>query len=449
MAKLFGTDGIRGKVNTFPLTGDMAFKLGQALGTTFQGKNRGKVLIGKDTRSSGYIFEYGIASGLCSMGTDVFLAGVVPTPAVAHLVRSYAMDIGVVISASHNPAEDNGIKFFDNLGFKLQDDMELSIEESVFAQERSCAENILPEDVGSVSTINHGSDRYIEFAKCSIRNASLKGLKIVLDCANGASYIIGPKVFRELGADVIVCSNTPDGVNINKDCGALHAEKLKDLVIQEKADIGVALDGDADRVIMVDENGSVLDGDKILAVCGLYMLDNGQLKNNTIVGTVMSNFGFELFLKEKGIKLVRTDVGDKYVIQEMLKSNYNLGGEQAGHIILSDFNSTGDGIVTALQVLSMMQKTGENLSQLTKDLVFLPQILKNVKVREKRPLNEMKDVEKVINDVTALLKGEGRVLVRYSGTEKKCRIMVEGREHDNVDKFAQMIANEIKNEIGE
>ncbi len=449
MAKLFGTDGIRGKVNTFPLTGDMAFKLGQALGATFQGKNRGKVLIGKDTRSSGYIFEYGIAAGLCSMGTDVFLAGVVPTPAVAHLVRSYAMDIGVVISASHNPAEDNGIKFFDNLGFKLQDDMELSIEESVFSQDSSCAENILPEEVGAVSTINHGSDRYIEFAKCSIGNNSLKGLKIVLDCANGAAYKIGPKVFSELGADVIVCSNNPDGVNINKDCGALHAEKLKDIVMQKKADIGIALDGDADRVIMVDEKGSVLDGDKILAVCGLYMLDNGQLKNNTIVGTVMSNFGFELFLKEKGIKLVRTDVGDKYVIQEMLKSNYNLGGEQAGHIILSDFNSTGDGIVTALQVLSMMQKTGENLSQLTKDLVFLPQILKNVKVREKRPLHEMKDVEKVINDVTSLLKGEGRVLVRYSGTEKKCRIMVEGREHDKVDKFAQMIANEIKNEIGE
>ena len=449
MTKLFGTDGIRGKVNTFPLTGDMAFKLGQAVGATFQGKNRGKVLIGKDTRSSGYIFEYGIAAGLCSMGADVFLAGVVPTPAVAHLVRSYSMDIGIVISASHNPAEDNGIKFFDKLGFKLQDEMERSIEESVLAHNSFCAENITPEEVGSVSAIKHGSDRYIEFAKSSIKNSSLKGLKIVLDCANGAAYRIGPAIFQELGAEVVVYSNNPDGVNINRNCGALYAEELKDLVLQEKADIGVALDGDADRVIMVDETGSILDGDLILAVCGLYMLDNGQLRNNTIVGTVMSNFGFELFLKEKGITLVRTDVGDKYVIQEMLKNNYNLGGEQAGHIILSDFNSTGDGIVTALQVLSMMQKRGERLSQLTKDVTMLPQILKNVKVKEKKPLNEMKNAEDVINNVTSLLKGEGRVLVRYSGTEKKCRIMVEGREHDKVDKFAQMIANEIHNEIGE
>ncbi|MGR3219137.1 MAG: phosphoglucosamine mutase, partial [Candidatus Anammoxibacter sp.] len=303
-----------------------------------------------------------------------------------------------------------------------------------------------------VYTINDADERYIEFAKKSIKNRSLKGMKIVLDCANGAAYKIAPQIFTDLGADVAVFGDKPDGVNINRGCGALHADVIKSAVVEHKADIGISLDGDADRVIMVDENGDVLDGDHILAVCGLYMSKNGLLRNNTIVGTVMSNFGLEFFLKENGIKFVRTDVGDKYVVREMKNNNYNLGGEQAGHIILSDFNSTGDGIITALQVLNIMKETGKKLSALTSThngkLVSLPQILKNIDVVEKKPIDDMEKVTNIINDIKGALKETGRVLVRYSGTEKKCRVMVEGKDKDKVDEYAQMIAIEIKNEIG-
>ncbi|MGR3179794.1 MAG: phosphoglucosamine mutase, partial [Candidatus Anammoxibacter sp.] len=309
-------------------------------------------------------------------------------------------------------------------------------------------ENIKIEDIGKVYTINDAAERYIKFAKESIKNSSLKGIKIVLDCANGAAYRIAPQVFMDLGADVVVFGDKPDGININRNCGTLHANVIKSAVMQHKADIGISLDGDADRVIMVDENGEVLDGDHILAVCGLYMSKNGLLKNNTIVGTVMSNFGFELFLKENGIKFVRTDVGDKYVIREMKDNNYNLGGEQAGHIIFADFNSTGDGIITALQVLNIMKESGKKLSTLDGKLVSLPQILKNIDVIEKKPIDEMGKVKDIINDIKSTLNGDGRVLVRYSGTEKKCRVMVEGKDTDRVDEYAQMIATEIKNEIG-
>ncbi|MGR3320026.1 MAG: phosphoglucosamine mutase [Candidatus Anammoxibacter sp.] len=449
MKKLFGTDGIRGKVNTYPLTGDVAFRLGQAVASQFANKSKCKVVIGKDTRLSGCIFEYAITAGLCSMGADVYLAGLMTTPGVAHLVRTLSANVGVVISASHNPAEDNGIKLFDGQGYKLSDEVECDIEKRILSTDSFESSYPMIEDTGKVNTINNADESYTEFAKSTVNNVSFKGLKVVLDCAHGAAYKVAPQIFTELGAEVTVYGNKPDGLNINKDHGALHPEVIKSAVRKQKADIGVALDGDADRVTMVDENGNIFDGDHILAVCGLYMHETGSLRNNTIVGTVMSNMGFELFLKERGIKLIRTDVGDRYIIQEMRKNDYNLGGEQSGHIILSDFNSTGDGTITALQVMNIMQKTGKKLSELKRGFTPFPQLTRNINVKEKKPFHEMENVEKTILDVEKKLEGHGRVLVRYSGTEKKCRVMVECDDSNKLEEYAQIIINEIDKEVGE
>ena len=449
MKKLFGTDGIRGRVNKYPLTGDLAFKLGQAIALKFRNKNKIKVLIGKDTRQSGFIFEYAMASGLCSIGADVFLAGVTSTPAIAYLTRTYNADVGVAISASHNPAEDNGIKLFDAQGYKLPDEIENDIEDIILLSDHTIAEGIETDDIGKVCTVEDSDTRYIEFSKKTVNNILLDDIKIVLDCAHGAAFKVAPQIFMELGAEVIVLGNKPDGININEGYGALHPEVIKSEVLKHDADIGIALDGDADRIIMVDEKGNVLDGDRILAVCGLFMHENNLLTNNTIVGTVMSNIGFELFLKDKGVNFVRTNVGDRYVIQEMKNNNYNLGGEQSGHIILSDFNSTGDGVITALQVLNIMKKSENKLSNLSGDFVPYPQVQENIKVKEKKPINDMQKVTKAIFDVENELKKNGRVLVRYSGTEKKCRVMVEGNDLEEIKKHTQIIVNEIKNEIGE
>lgn len=449
MRKLFGTDGIRGRVNKYPLTGDLAFKLGQAVALKFRNKNKIKVLIGKDTRQSGFIFEYAMAAGLCSIGADVYLVDVASTPAIAYLTRTYGADVGVAISASHNPAEDNGIKLFDAYGYKLPDEVESDIEDVILSSDSTIAKGIKTEDIGKVCTVDDSNTRYIEFAKGTVNSVLLNGLKVVLDCAHGAAFKVAPQIFMELGADVIVFGDKPDGLNINDGYGALHPEVIKSGVLKHKADIGVALDGDADRIIMVDEKGNVLDGDRILAVCGLYMHENNLLTNNTIVGTVMSNIGFELFLKDRGINFVRTNVGDRYVIQEMKSNNYNLGGEQSGHIILSDFNSTGDGVITALQVLNIMKKSEKRLSELSGDFVPYPQIQENIKVKEKKPINDMQKVAKAIFDIENELKENGRVLVRYSGTEKKCRVMVEGKDLEEIKKHAHIIVNEIKNEIGE
>jgi phosphoglucosamine mutase len=449
MRKLFGTDGIRGKANVYPLTGDLAFKLGQAAAIKFQNKNKKiKVIIGKDTRRSGYIFEYALTSGLCSMGVDVYLVGPMPTPAIAHLVRSFAADAGIVISASHNPAGDNGIKFFDKNGFKLPDAIEHDIEKLVFSDNMDPS-LIKTEDIGRAFKINDADGRYIEFCKASINNTSLKGLKIVVDCANGAAYKVAPLILTELGADVVIFGNKPDGININKNCGALYPDILQSAVLGNEADIGIALDGDADRVIMVDNKGKIMDGDAIMALCGLYLKDKGILKNDTIVGTVMSNMGLEVAMKKKRINFVRTKVGDRYVIEEMVKNDYNLGGEQAGHIILSDYNSTGDGTVTALQVLRIMKETKKKLSELNNQFEPYPQELINVKVKEKKPLEEMSKVMDVIKYVEDDLKDTGRVLVRFSGTENKCRVMVEGRDYDQIKVDAKLIVTAIKKEIGE
>jgi phosphoglucosamine mutase len=449
MRKIFGTDGIRGKANVYPMTGELAFRLGQAAAVKFQNhhEKRIKVIIGKDTRQSGYIFEYALTAGLCSMGVDVYLVGPMPTPAVAHLVRSFAADAGVVISASHNPADDNGIKFFDSQGFKLADEIEHEIEALI--ENPPSSEHINGTRVGKAYRIDDAGGRYIEFAKGTINNRSLSGLKVVLDCANGAAYKVTPKIFAELGADVEVFGNQPDGVNINRDCGALHPELIRSAVLASGADVGIALDGDADRIIMVDETGTELDGDHIMALCALHMKKNGSLSKDTIVSTVMSNMGFEVAMREHGIKMLRAPVGDRYVIDEMRKGGYNLGGEQSGHIILSDLNSTGDGTVTALQVLSILKEHKRPLSEVRSAFQSYPQVLENVKVKEKVPLEKLPTVQKEIAAAEKELGSAGRVLVRYSGTENKCRVMLEGRDLDQIKGYTQNIVKAIKNSIGE
>jgi phosphoglucosamine mutase len=449
MRKLFGTDGIRGIANQYPMTPELMIKLGKAAVQVIKKDNKKiKILIGKDTRISGYLLESALTSGIVSMGADVLLVGPMPTPAIAHLTKSFAADAGITISASHNPAEDNGIKFFSNHGYKLLDNVEEEIEKLIFSN-RFENGDIKGNLIGKAKRIDDAKGRYIEFAKSSINNNNLKTLKIVLDCANGATYHIAPDIFRELGADVVVVNDKPNGLNINKECGALYPEKIKDLIILEKADIGVTFDGDGDRVILLDEKGNIIDGDYIMAICGIDMLKKGILKQNTITATHYSNIGLEIALKKYYGKLVRVECGDRYVIDEMKKKGYNLGGEQAGHIIFSDYNTTGDGIITALKILDIMKNENKKLSQLASVLEKYPQVIVNVKVREKKDLDSMPNVMKQIKEVEKELSKHGRVYVRYSGTENKARVMVEGKSEEEVNKYANKIAEAIRKEIGE
>ena len=448
IGKLFGTDGVRGKGNVYPMTADLVLRLGQAAARVFKKEGKKlKVIIGKDTRVSGYIFESALTAGLCSMGANVYLVGPMPTPAIAHLIRSFAADAGIVISASHNPAEDNGIKFFDRDGYKLPDEMEQEIEKLVlngkFDTSRMTGKN-----VGKAFRIDDASGRYIEFAKNSVKNKKLTGLKVILDCANGAAYKVAPLIFSELGAEVTVFGNKPDGLNINHECGALHPGLIRSAVLGHKADVGIALDGDADRVIMVDEEGEEVDGDELIALCAFYLNESKRLKKDAVVVTVMSNLGFEKALKDNNILVHRTDVGDRYVIEKMKSSGAVLGGEQSGHIIFSDHNTTGDGTIAALQVLSIMKKTGKKLSQLKKCIEKYPQMLESFHVKEKKPLEELPDVQKVLSKAEKELGEDGRILVRYSGTENKCRVMVEGKTQKITEKVCNEIADAIKKEIG-
>ncbi len=446
--RLFGTDGVRGKANKFPMTAGIALKLGQAASLVLSEKShkngtKPKFIIGKDTRISGYVFEYALASGLCSTGSDVFLIGPLPTPAIAHLTKSFAADAGIVISASHNPFDDNGIKFFDSRGYKLSDEIEMQIESLVFS---GIDDSLFsPKKVGKAYKINDAQGRYIEFAKSTVSNISLKGIKIVLDCANGAAYKVAPLIFSELGAEVITIANKPDGLNINLGCGALYPERLKALVLENKADIGIALDGDADRVIIIDEKGNNIDGDHIMALSAIYMKEKGLLKNNTVVATVMSNLGFELAMKKHGINLIRTNVGDRYVSEALRKGKYSLGGEQSGHIIFSDHTTTGDGTITALQVLRIMKEKAAPLSELANVFVPVPQVLLNAEVREKIPVEEMPSVVKKIKDSEG---PDTRILVRYSGTENKLRVMVEGNDTIAITRIAESIIREVKKYTG-
>jgi phosphoglucosamine mutase len=451
MRKLFGTDGIRGKSNTFPMTAELALKLGQAAALAFRKKinKKGKVtvVIGKDTRKSGYIFEYALTSGLCSMGVDVYLVGPMPTPAISHLTKSFAADFGIVISASHNPAADNGIKFFDKDGFKLPDDFEEDIERAIDSAIDTSGVNGV--NVGKAFSIDDAAGRYIEYTKNSIKNKSLARLKIVLDCSNGAAYKVAPLIFKELGADVIVLNNSPNGTNINDGCGSQHPEVIRSAVREHNADIGIALDGDADRVIMVDEKGNDVDGDHIIAMCALDMKLRGKLNDNTVVVTVMTNIGFDIAMQEAGIKVVKTKVGDRYVTEEMRAHNYMLGGEQSGHIIFFSRSTTGDGTLSSLHVLALMKNSGQPLSELAQCMTSYPQVLKNVIVKQKRPIGKMLPVVEAIANAEKQLGSAGRVLVRYSGTENKCRVMLEGKDKDEIETLCDSIVSAIKNEIGE
>jgi len=447
MKKLFGTDGVRGKANIYPMNAETALKLGMAAAAVFiNGKKRHKIVIGKDTRISCYMIENALTSGILSMGVDVLLVGPMPTPAIAHLTKSFAADAGIVISASHNPAEDNGIKFFDSNGFKLSDEVEEKIEKIVFSEIKT--DHIIGELVGKAKRIDDAQGRYIEFAKNSVDNISLKGIKIVLDCANGAAYKVSPLIFEELGAQVITINNRPNGLNINDQCGALHPEQMKKFVIQYGADIGIALDGDADRVIMVDENANDVDGDQIIALCALNLIRDKKLKDNTIVVTEYSNLGLDKAIKDTNGKVVRVRNGDRYVVEEMRKHKYNFGGEQSGHIIFLDYTTTGDGTISALQVLRIMKKTGKKLSELARCITKFPQIMVNVKVRKKIDFEKMPKVMEKINKAKEKLKNNGRVIVRYSGTQNLARIMVEGINEKEIRKYAKEIADEIKKHTG-
>lgn len=449
MRKLFGTDGVRGTANVHPMTTEMAMKIGRAAAHVFKnGGARHRIVIGKDTRVSGYMLESALTSGICSMGVDVLLVGPLPTPGIAFITRSLRADAGVVISASHNPFEDNGIKFFSRDGLKLPDEQELRIEGLISSGE---IDHIRPtkDEVGKAFRIDDAVGRYIESVKSTFpKGMTLEGMKVVMDCANGAAYKVTPLVLRELGADVFVLNDKPNGTNINAGCGSLHPEVIQHAVIEQGADIGVAHDGDADRVIFCDEKGREFDGDKVMALCALDMKKRKALARNTVVATVMSNLGLELALKKAGINLVRTAVGDRYVVEEMLREGYNLGGEQSGHIVFMDYNTTGDGVITALQVLSIMKRSRKKLSELAKVMTTYPQVLVNVKVREKRDIMEVPLLAKKIMEAQTSLDGTGRLLIRYSGTEPKLRIMAEGKDRVLIEAMVNNIAEAVRAEIG-
>ena len=456
--KIFGTDGVRGTANVEPVTAETALKLGRAAAHVFKNVerrprqgNRGKhkIVIGKDTRLSGYLLENAISSGILSMGVDVLFIGPLPTPGVAYVTRSLRADAGIVITASHNPYADNGIKFFRADGYKLDDKIEDEIEHLVFS---GAIENIRPtaDEIGKAVRIDDALGRYIEFVKASFpRGMTLEGLRLVVDCAHGAAYKSTPCVLRELGAEVVVCGDQPDGMNINRDCGSMHPENLCRKVVEHKAHVGIAHDGDADRVLLCDETGALIDGDDIMAIASLDMLARKTLAGKTLVTTVMSNAGLEAALKSAGGKIVRTAVGDKNVIDEMLRHGFNFGGEQSGHLIFRDYSSTGDGLVAALQVLQIMRAKQTPLSKLAKCWTRFPQLVTNVKVREKKPFKQLDGLNKLVAEAEAELMGQGgRVFLRYSGTEPKARLLLEGRDTKVLEKWSRKICGVIQKQIG-
>lgn len=449
MDRLFGTDGVRGHANIYPMTVEIALALGKATACVLRKKEgRHRVVVGKDTRLSCYMFENALIAGLCSMGVDTLMVGPFPTPGIAFITRAYRADAGIMISASHNPYYDNGIKIFNEEGFKLSDHLENDMEALI---KKNHFSSFLPKDseVGKNKRIDDADGRYIEFVKATFpKGKTLKGLKIVLDCANGAAHRIAPHVFQELDAEVFVYNNTPNGLNINEKCGSLYPQFIQSKVLEHKADIGFALDGDADRVIMVDEKGKMVDGDTILAIAALTLKKQNRLKNGKVVVTVMTNIAVIKFLESLGIKVFISKVGDRYVIQEMLKVDALLGGEQSGHLIFLDHNTTGDGMVTAMQILQIMLEDKTSLSKLTSLVKKYPQTLLNIPVLQKPPIQDLKQVNLLIKKVEKTLGTDGRVLVRYSGTENLCRVMVEGPKKTLIDKLAKQIGLEIKNAIG-
>jgi len=445
MRKLFGTDGVRGIANLEPMTSETAMKLGRAAAYLFKRRSgRHQIVIGKDTRLSGYMLESALTAGICSMGVDVLLVGPMPTPAIAFLTRSLRADAGVMISASHNPYQDNGIKFFSNDGFKLPDEFEARMEELILSDE---IEHLRPtaDAIGKAFRIDDAEGRYIEFVKRSLpREMDFQGMKVVVDCANGAAYKVSPKVLRELGATVWVMGDEPNGTNINDHCGAVHPGRLQEMVVKCGANIGIAHDGDADRAVFVSELGEVVDGDHAMAALALDCHARGLLKRGTVVGTVMSNFGLDMALRKEGISLVRTPVGDRYLLERMVADGYNLGGEQSGHLIFLDHNTTGDGLISGLQVLALMRRTERSLSDLAKAMTAVPQVLLNLQVKDKPDLASLPGFQDALQEGEAMLNGTGRVLVRYSGTEPLLRIMVEGEEDAVIRVVAERLAQAVR-----
>ncbi len=446
MGKYFGTDGVRGIANR-DLTVELAFKIGRAGAYVLTKENKRKptILIARDTRISGQMLEAALVAGILSVGADAMSLGVMPTPAMAYLTREYSADAGVVISASHNSVEYNGIKFFNAKGFKLSDALEEEIE-AMLDYDFDLPEG---EDVGRFTKRTESIYDYVRFTKRQI-NCSLEGLKIVIDCANGASYVSAPLALRELGAEVVIIHNEPDGTNINKNCGSTHMEDLKSYVKQVGADAGFAFDGDADRCLAVDENGELIEGDAIMAIVGLFMREQGKLRQSTIVATIMSNLGLFIMGKEEGIAIKQTAVGDRYVLEHMLENNYNLGGEQSGHIIFLDENTTGDGLLTAIHILEVMKKTDKKLSELAKSINILPQVVVNARVDDKKKY-DFKDDEVIVEAIRELeraFSGEGRVLVRASGTEPVIRVMIEGKDEKVLEEKAKGLAKLIEERLG-
>ena len=451
MKKLFGTDGVRGVANVYPMTCEMAMQLGRAAAYIFKsaGNRRHRIVIGKDTRLSGYMLENALVAGICSMGVDVLVVGPLPTPGIANITSSMRADAGVVISASHNAFQDNGIKFFSADGFKLPDEIELRIENLI---ETNHIDSLRPTatEVGKAFRIDDAAGRYIVFLKNTFpQEMDLSGLKIVLDCANGAAYKVAPAVFEELGAEVIPLGVKPNGTNINAGCGSLHPEVISKAVKEHRADIGIALDGDADRVIVCDEFGNEVDGDHIMTICATDMLRRTILKRKTLVATVMSNMGLDIAVRKAGGAVVKTAVGDRYVVEEMRKGGYNLGGEQSGHMIFLDHSTTGDGILSALQLLAVMRREEKPLSELAKLMIALPQVLVNTRVAEKRDIMTIPEIAARVGDVEKKLGSEGRVLIRYSGTEPLLRVMIEGQDKYKITTWANEIAEMVKLHIGE
>jgi len=449
MGRLFGTDGVRGVANT-ELTPELAYSIGRAGAyvLTKHANGRAKILVGRDTRISGPLLECALVAGMCSVGADVVISGVIPTPAIAYLVRTEGFDAGVMISASHNPFEHNGIKYFSGTGYKLSDEIEEEIE-AIILDNAVEIENPTHEKVGNVTYDYSLCDKYIEFAKSTI-DVDFSGMKIAIDCANGASSMTAEKTLKGLGAEVTVINNTPDGININNNCGSTHIEGLMELVKNGDFVGGLAFDGDADRVLAVDSNGELVDGDKIMAICGLDMKERGILAKNAIVATVMSNLGLFVMGEKNGVNIPKTKVGDRYVLEEMLKEGYSIGGEQSGHVIFLEHNTTGDGLVTGLQLLSVVKRTSKTMAELATVMDTFPQVLINAKIKNenKEKYKEDAEIMSVISAMEEEFASTGRVLIRPSGTEPLVRVMIEGKDVDVITEKARMLADLLEKKLG-
>ena len=446
--KIFGTDGIRGVINKEPMTPATIVKLGKSIAQYFKNQNskpHHQIIIGKDTRISGYIIENALTAGICATGVDVLLVGPMPTPAIAHLAKTLNCDAGIVISASHNPAKDNGIKLFDSKGFKLPDEVELEIEKIFFSEKFDLVE---AEKLGKARRVDDARGRYISYAKDSVNSYNLRGIKLVLDCANGACYYVAPRIFLELGAEVVVLNDEPDGLNINLDCGATYPEAIQNAVKQYNANIGIALDGDGDRITVCDDKGKIVDGDRIMLILAEDLIKNKKLNKNTLVVTDYSNLGLDATMAKLGGNTIRVKNGDRYVIEEMQKKNYSLGGEKSGHIIFGNCSTTGDGIITGLQLLRIMKESDKKISELANCMIEFPQVLVNVNVKEKKPFEEMPAVKSKVEEINNALGKKGRMILRYSGTENLCRIMIEGQDENDIKLFANELAELIKKGVG-